>query len=196
MSAHHGTPTADQICALESDAALLSARLDHYQSLVDERFAASGKALEAAQVAADRRFETMNEFRSTFGDMVTGQRAKLEGFTAEVAKTEADVQALRERVETIGRPNPLVLVSLSSVVFALIASAWFVIGLQIDNRIAPINVFAEQSRTDRNQLNERLRAVETTLASRNTANERENAEQTIEITKLKDRLDTLTAGKR
>lgn len=113
-------------------------------------------------------------------------------------KFDSVVKPLAIRLEQIGKPNWTVVISFLSVFFVMITGVWLVIGLKIDATVAPLQLgLAEQtggaaanntllrglqisgsasaeadasSRTDRTQLNERVRSLENTVA--NDAGER------------------------
>ncbi len=150
---------------------------------------------------------SMNEFRAALGDqsarMITRQEYDSNKTVvlekAEQLKIEQDnkfdtvVKPIAARLEQIGKPNWMLIISFLSVFFVMITGVWLVIGLRIDATVAPLQLgLAEHngiitgdsgllhtlqiatststeadasSRTDRIQLNDRLRAVESALAA-------------------------------
>jgi archaellum component FlaC len=105
-----------------------------------------------------------------------------------VARFDAELRPVNAKLDEIGRPNWTLMIGLLSVSFVLITGIWLVIGLKIDATLAPVVLSTEQlkisaatnnerarstennalastqadltSRTDRAQLNERVRILE------------------------------------
>ena len=75
-------------------------------------------------------------------------------------KIENKVEALQERVEASARPNWPFLSAIASIGFAAVAASWLVIGLKMESEVAPLSLVVEQIRTIGAQNAERLRFVE------------------------------------
>lgn len=181
-------PLLEKIIRLEAGQASVASDVAHFRQMVNERAGAAQKALDVALAASDRRLDLLNEFRASYGDLVASARVKIEAMVADHARLSAETQALRERVDASGKPNPLLLVSLASVIFALIAASWFIIGLEIDTRLNPLMVRAEISRVDRGHMDERLKLLEAAV----TANVERQALQDTVSARLRDQIDALT----
>jgi hypothetical protein len=173
----------------------------HQQTIESQR-----EALAVALASNDKRLDAMNEFRAALSDqaarMITrteydsNKTAMLE--KAELQKIEQDnkyessIKPIVERLDKIGKPNWMVIISFLSVFFVMITGVWLVIGLKIDATVGPLQLgLATQAgstmadttlvrslqiassasteadvigRTDRIQLNERIRALEGAVA--------------------------------
>jgi BioD-like phosphotransacetylase family protein len=175
----------DRLYELENSVALLSAKLGHIHESIMEKFSAQQKALDVALTGSEQRFALLSEFRGSITDTLSTLRGKAESLSTNQAKTQADLQALRDRFEAAGRPNPAILIGGLSVLFALVGAAWFIVGLAIDNRIAPLMVIAEQSRADRAQLNDHVNKLEKTLTDHNIAEMQENQKQNMDLSRLR-----------
>jgi hypothetical protein len=103
-------------------------------------------------------------------------------------RIESEIQPLTQKVETLSKPNYAVLLSFVSALFVLAAGVWIVIGLKIGDTLSPVQLVLDQvrvrqasdgekisvleastgnstqadvaSKTDRSQLNERMKALE------------------------------------
>lgn len=76
------------------------------------------------------------------------------------SKIETQLEALRDRVESTARPNWPFLSAIASIGFAAVAASWLVIGLKMESEVAPLALTVEQIRTVGAQNAERLRFVE------------------------------------
>jgi chromosome segregation ATPase len=120
-------------------------------------------------------------------------------------KFDAEMKPLAEKIEAMGRPNWPFMASVATVLTLMVSGVWLIIGLKIDAVITPVLLDQhslqatststidrlhtleaatsgsasadEQSRTDRNQLNARMRELETRVTS--NAQERRSQLQTI-----------------
>ena len=109
------------------------------------------------------------------------------------ARFESEIRPIVGRLDQIGKPNWTLMISAISIFFVMITGVWLVIGLKIDATVAPLSLgLAQQtgtvasntsviraqqnatlasteadavSRSDRAQLNERVRLMETTVSS-------------------------------
>jgi hypothetical protein len=113
--------------------------------------------------------------------------------SAQDARFDSELKPIVSRLDQIGKPNWTLMISAISIFFVMITGVWLVIGLKIDATVAPLSLgLAEQtgavsantallraqqnatlssteadaiSRSDRAQLNERIRLMETTVSS-------------------------------
>jgi hypothetical protein len=119
---------------------------------------------------------------------------RLEVVTKPLAeRMEQNRVSMEARIESITRPKWTLMASLFSICLVLITGAWVLTGLKVDASVAPIALLLEQvktqvgldterlhtlenvtagssqadatSRTDRNQLNERVRGLESNLSA-------------------------------
>jgi hypothetical protein len=169
----------------------------HQQTTESQR-----EALKVALTSNDKRLDGMNEFRAALSDQAVRMITRAEFDSnktvilekAEQLKIEQDnkfdsvIKPIAHRLEQIGKPNWMVVISFLSVFFVMITGVWLVIGLKIDATVAPFQLgLAEEtgsaaangvllrnlqlassasseadssSRTDRVQLNDRIRALE------------------------------------
>jgi hypothetical protein len=183
-------PDEDRLYELENSVSLLSAKMEHIHESIMERFSAQQKALDVALTGSEQRFALLSEFRGSITDTLSTLRSKAETLSTNQTKTQADLQALRDRFEAQGRPNPAILIGIMSVFFGLIGGAWFIVGLLIDSRIAPIMLIAEQSRADRAQLNEHVKSIESTIVAHNTREEAENQKQNLDLSRLRSAVES------
>jgi hypothetical protein len=112
---------------------------------------------------------------------------------AQDLRFDSELKPIASRLDQLGRPNWTLMISVVSIFFVMITGVWLVIGLKIDATVAPlVQGLVEQtsnvatntalirshqdailastqadsiSRADRAQLNERVRATETTVAA-------------------------------
>jgi hypothetical protein len=117
-----------------------------------DRFEASQEALTVALEASNKRLDGMNEFRAALTDqaarMVTREEwdlnrvnvvDRIEQYRETFdTKLSAEIGPMANKLDVLGKPNWPLLASFMSVVFALIAGGWLVIGLKIDAAISPM----------------------------------------------------------
>jgi hypothetical protein len=186
------------------------ANLKQYFELViannDERYRqtaeAQREALALARSSNDKRLDGMNEFRAALSDQSAGMITRQEFDStratlldkndqlkhAQDSRFDAELKPIASRLEQIGKPNWMLLVSFVSIFFVMITGVWLVIGLKIDATVGPMSLDLAEvkaiqatdtavirtqqnltsasmeadatSRTDRAQLNERIRSLE------------------------------------
>jgi uncharacterized protein YdcH (DUF465 family) len=128
------------------------------------------ESLRTWKVELDGRLARMNEFRQAMQDQA-GHFITRDQFEAAISSGIDRYEASRDYVDTQLKPVRLdieriqktdwgFIASAASLGAALIAGCWLIIGLQIDNRVGPIRVDLEQTRTQTAQNTERLRFVE------------------------------------
>jgi hypothetical protein len=120
-----------------------------------ERHDLEGMAIKAALAANDRRLDAMNEFRGSLNDALirmTTRKESEDALDALAAKSEAQMNTLGERIdgrmapvdarlEQLGRPNWVLVLSSFSVVTAIVVAGWAIIGLRISSEVTPfVNV--------------------------------------------------------
>jgi hypothetical protein len=140
----------------------------------EDRDKAQQQALQAALVSNDQRLKSMNEFRAALGDQAARMVTRAEHDTS-TAATHAKIEQLAETADTrlrsavdpineslhsIGKPNWAAMASLASAFFVVIAGGWLVVGLKIDDSLAPITVALEQYRTTMSLDTARLATLE------------------------------------
>jgi hypothetical protein len=145
----------------------------------EERDKAAQAALHAALVSNDQRLKSMNEFRAALGDQsarmisrvehdaaTTAMGAKIDQL-AETSETRlrSAIEPIAESVHAVGKPNWAAMASLASAFFVVIAGGWLVIGLKIDDSLAPITVGVEQARTTLSLDTQRLTSLEARAAA-------------------------------
>jgi transcriptional regulator of met regulon len=109
------------------------------------------------------------------------------------ARFDSELKPINARLEQIGRPNWALMASIMSIFLVLVGGVWLIIGLKIDATVSPVSIDLAQvrasnsidsdrlrqlelltsnsssadaqSRQDRSQLNERMRAAEATIGS-------------------------------
>jgi hypothetical protein len=165
------------------------------------------EALRVALESNERRLGTMNGFRSALADqssrMITRAESDIarngimdkadEATKAINLRIDAEIRPMQAKLEEFGRPNWMLLASLISITFVMIAGIWLVIGLKIDASLVPVSLAVENlkvsgatmaetvrhvdasagtstqadvvSRSDRAQLNGRLQVVEGLVSS-------------------------------
>jgi len=168
---------------------------------------AQREALAIARASNDKRLDGMNEFRAALSDQSAGMITRQEFDNARSALLEkhdqlkhaqdarfaADLKPITSRLEQIGKPNWMLLISFVSIFFVMVTGVWLVIGLKIDAEVGPLSldlaevkatqtgntaiIRAQQnatsasmeadatSRTDRAQLNERIHSMEGAVAT-------------------------------
>jgi 3-phenylpropionate/cinnamic acid dioxygenase small subunit len=212
---------------------------EHFEMIIeandrryDERNKAADEALKAALVSNDQRLKVMNEFRSALGDqaarMIT--RAEHDATSAALgakfdqlsetteARLNLAIGPINEKLDTMGKPNWAAMASIASAFFVVVAGIWLVIGLKIDDTMAPLSVATEQfrttlnidttrlntlearsaasseadqvSRTDRIQLNDRVHVIETRTAASGEA----DAASRIDRAQLNSRVHDIEAN--
>lgn len=187
----------------------IMARIEAFRPGIGERVTEHGEML--ATLVPRREFD---EARNVILDRVDSLRK-----TSEAQLTSA-VEPLRTKVDAQSQPNWALMASAMSILFVIIAGAWMVTGLKIDGAIAPIQLSLEQtkvtqaavaervrvidgaaqastaadqaSRTDRSQLNDRVRVMEATQQGRSQAiSDVGNLKQQYSM--IVDRLQTIRA---
>jgi hypothetical protein len=163
---------------------------------------AQREALTLALSSNDKRLDSMNEFRAALSDQSASMITRQEFDIAKSAllekneqlkhsqdsRFESELRPIVNRLEQIGRPNWMLMISFLSIFFVMVTGIWLVIGQKIDATVAPLalglaevkvaqtadtaavrsqeNVLMTSteadasSRTDRAQLNERIRSLE------------------------------------
>jgi hypothetical protein len=158
----------------------------------DKRFAALNGFREAMADQSSRML-TRQEAESNHHallEKIESHRSAMEN------RVEAEVRPMQARLEEVGRPNWALMTSMASAAFLVVAAVWMIIGLKIDatmsplaleltqlrtasgvalERITALNTLATSStaadaasRADREQLNSRVRVVESSAAQRRT----------------------------
>lgn len=129
-----------EIATLRTDLTLIQAEADFRRELVDAKFTASAKALDVALAASDKRLDVMNEVRQTNTDLVQRMMTRSE--------VQAELSALRIKVELIDKPNYVLWTSLITAALICVGGLWTVTGLKIDNAISPLAISQEQFRSN------------------------------------------------
>lgn len=81
------------------------ARFDQMKEMVDTAFSSSQKAIEKAEMATERRFEGVNEFRAQLSDQATRfvtretLDALIEKLEAQIDRNRSDLDDLSKRVD-------------------------------------------------------------------------------------------------
>lgn len=136
---------------------------------------------EFRQALNDQGMQMITRQESEAGRLIMGERVEQNRVSTEL------------RIEMLTRPKWTLMLSLFSICLVLVTGAWVVTGLKVDSSVAPVALLSEQtkvqvagsadrmrilettsatstqadvaSRGDRAQLNERLSALETSVAS-------------------------------
>jgi len=158
----------------------------------DKRFAALNGFREAMADQATRMLtrQEADASREALLEKIEAHRAAMEN------RVEAEVKPMQARLEEVGRPNWALMTSMASAAFLVVAAVWMIIGLKIDATMSPLTLELTRmrtseattatslttlnnlatastaadsaSRSDRDQLNVRVRTLETGLAARRT----------------------------
>lgn len=168
---------------------------------------AQREALALAFASNEKRLDGMNEFRAALSDQAAGMitRQEFDSTRATLlekndqlkhsqdSRFDTEIKPIASRLEQIGKPNWMLLISFVSIFFVMITGVWLVIGLKIDATVGPLSldlaevkatqtantavIRTEQnatstsleadatSRTDRAQLNERIHFLEAAVAA-------------------------------
>lgn len=132
------------------------------------------EARRSEKLELDGRLNRMNEFRQAMADQAGRFISRPEFEEAikggieryETAREYVDSQLhaamtpLRSDVERIQRPDWGFISAAAGLLVAAVAGCWLIIGLEIDNKVGPLRVDLEQTRTSSAQNSERLRFVE------------------------------------
>lgn len=102
-------------------------QIDDMRRLLDERYATQTKALDAALVAADKRFDSVNEFRKTLSDQTAGFIPRTEYDAAHDALVDR-VNDLNDRINRAEGSTAGVRMS-TGVLVSVVTVAVLVIGL-------------------------------------------------------------------
>jgi hypothetical protein len=133
----------------------------------------------------------------------------------------ARIESLAKDLDQIQRPNKSLLISLIGTAAILIGGLWFILGLQINDRTTPLALSIEQlrvqstnnvaiihdlsvsaatstssdvnSRTDREQLNERVKSLESLVSTGRAARAKADAETTQKLVEVETQLKGATA---
>jgi flagellar biogenesis protein FliO len=136
--------------------------------------AAAKEAVNKAETANEKRFESVNEFRSTLSDqaaqfltrsehsLVVGNLQKELDTVSERtdAKFQAEIKPMMARLDQLGRPNWALMASIASVFLVIVSGIWLVIGLKIETSTTPLEIEQQTMQTEHNQTSERLRQLE------------------------------------
>jgi hypothetical protein len=118
-----------------------SARIDAIERLTEQRFQSSQEAIKAALAALDIRLAGMNEFRASINDTTNRMMTRIEALSvisSAAEKTNSEVAALRDKIEIASRPNYPLFIGIISMVATIVTGVWLIIGLKIDNSVAPL----------------------------------------------------------
>jgi len=80
-------------------------------------------------------------------------------------KIEGELKPLRTAIDVAGKPNWTILATAFSIMVALCAGGWLVIGLKIDNTVAPVALSLEQAKAQGLQNADRLHFIEAEAAA-------------------------------
>lgn len=168
----------DLIAANEQRRADLAA-LEHEQRLhqaqqLDERLTRMNE-FRAAMQDQQANFVHRAEFEDAKAQGVERFNVNRQYFDE---KIENKVDALHERVEVAARPNWPFLSAIASVGFAAVAASWLVIGLKMESEVAPLALTVEQIRTIGTQNAERLRFLENATSSSTAADVESKTDRT------------------
>lgn len=158
----------------------------------DKRFSALNGFREAMADQGSRMLtrEEAESNKNALLEKIESHRSALEN------RVEAEVRPMQARLEEVGRPNWALMTSMASAAFLVVAAVWMIIGLKIDATMSPLGLAMSEmrtaqgitsehvatlinqatastaadagSRSDRDQLNTRVRALESANASRVT----------------------------
>jgi hypothetical protein len=132
------------------------------------------EARRTEKAELDARLTRMNEFRAAMADQASQFIARGEFEEAikngisrfetarEYVNTQlaAHIAPLRNDVERLQRTDWGLLATAGSLLLAVVAGCWLIIGLEIDTKVGPLRIDLEQTRTTTAQNSERLRFVE------------------------------------
>jgi hypothetical protein len=141
----------------------------------DASVAVEREARRSEKAELDMRLTRMNEFRQAMADQAGRFIARPEFEEAikggieryETSRRYVDTQLhaqiapLRGDVERLQRPDWGFIAAAGGLLATVITGCWLIIGLEIDNKVGPIRVDLEQTRTATSTNTERLRFVET-----------------------------------
>ncbi len=128
-----------------------------------DRFTYSGEAIKVALAANNARLDNMNEFRETLSDQANKMMTRVEALAVMNTiqdKALGEIAPLRERIEQIGKPNYGVYAGFTSVLAALIAGAWLILGLKIENANSPLALQNQQLLTSLTVLNDKVKSTD------------------------------------
>lgn len=118
---------------------------------LDERNETNAEATRTRWAANETRLHAMNQFRETLSDQAAAFITRHEsdnarqlladkaeaGLRRVADKLDADIGPLRERLEAMSRPNWTGLTGTITVLFAIVAGGYTIMGLKIDTAINP-----------------------------------------------------------
>jgi hypothetical protein len=147
---------------MDEDAKREIANLKQYFELIiannDARYKqmqdAQREALTLALSSNDKRLDGMNEFRAALSDqsarMITRQEfdntrsALLEKNdqlkAIQEERFDSELKPIAHRLDQVGKPNWMLLISCVSIFFVMVTGVWLVIGLKIDATVAPLSL--------------------------------------------------------
>jgi hypothetical protein len=140
----------------------------------DASVAVEREARRSEKAELDARLQRMNEFRQAMADQASkfiGRGEFEEAIKNGVSRFEAareyinsqlnaHIAPLRVDVERLQRTDWGLLATAGSLILAVVAGCWLIIGLEIDTKVGPLRIDLEQTRTTTAQNSERLRFVE------------------------------------
>ncbi len=191
-------------------------RIHFLERFILEKFKSSEEALRVALDAANKRLDTMNEFRQALNDQNSTFLTKDE--------FQAAYHPLVEKVSEQGKPNWTIVASFASLFLGSIAAIWLVLGLKIDNSAAPLTLaieqlksteldqlqryntiddtlrrvqanisegqqFAVSSKEDRQQINAKLRILEDSVAANVALVQSQITAENITLIKIQDQIE-------
>lgn len=172
----HGRLVSD----LENRLALLEQKMADNDRFYQQRYDFDQSALKVALQTSDHRLEVLNGHkqemiadralmmpRELATKMITDAQEKINLSRESMAtRIDGQMRALETRVETIGRPNWLMLASSIGVITAVVSGLFIVIGLKIDAAVSPVTLEIAQIKTN-------AAAQESRLAERTANRERQ-----------------------
>jgi hypothetical protein len=121
----------------------VDARITALERFYDQKFEASEKAVHLALQGNNERLDHMNKFRETLTDTTNRMITRVEALNvleANAKKIDAEVDELRKRVEDGTRPNYPFIIGILSTAATLMTGLWLIVGLKIDNTVAPTEI--------------------------------------------------------
>ncbi len=126
-------------------------------TLVERReFDDATKALvertESSRLGIESKFVALGV---TFSDKLEQYRS------ARDLRTETDLAPIRATLAQQGKPNWGLFASMAALSVAMISGAWLIVGLKIDNSVSPMTLSLESTKSQTAQNTERLHGIET-----------------------------------
>jgi hypothetical protein len=121
----------------------VDARITALERFYEQRFQTTEKATALALAANNERLDGMNRFKDALTDTTNRMVARVEALNvleANAKKIDSEVDELRKRVEDGTRPNYPFIIGILSTAATLMTGLWLIVGLKIDNTVAPTEI--------------------------------------------------------